>query len=291
MVHSGCTILCVVTRLTVHNHDRDVAGLRYVYPVVSRRAGGVSVGVNLNPNNACNWQCVYCQVPDLVRGSAPEIDIEQVAAELDGFLAELRDGDYLERHVDPDMRKVVDVALSGNGESTTARPFDRIVARILEVIGARAPGLNVVLITNGSMMQRDEVQRGVAAIGNAGGETWFKLDAGTPAMRSTINGAPSSDEAVRRNLRACAARCRTRIQTCSIAIDGAPLSAEERAAYVRLLKSELDAGTAVDDVLLYGMARPSLRPEADRLSRVDARELEAFAAEIRDAGLEVVVRS
>ncbi len=59
-------------KLSPGNHDRDVAGLTYVYPVVSRRAGGVSVGINLSPDNACNWQCVYCQVPDLVRGKAPE---------------------------------------------------------------------------------------------------------------------------------------------------------------------------------------------------------------------------
>ena len=59
-------------RLTVTDHSRDSAGMTYVYPVVSRRAGGVSVGINLNPNNACNWACVYCQVPDLARGTAPE---------------------------------------------------------------------------------------------------------------------------------------------------------------------------------------------------------------------------
>ncbi|MCZ7653212.1 MAG: hypothetical protein M5R42_01445 [Rhodocyclaceae bacterium] len=33
-------------------HSRDSAGLTYVYPVVSRRAGGVSIGINPNPNNA-----------------------------------------------------------------------------------------------------------------------------------------------------------------------------------------------------------------------------------------------
>ena len=69
----------MTTRLTVTDHDRDVAGLTYVYPVVSRRAGGVSVGINLNPNNACNWRCVYCQVPDLVRGAAPVIDVVPTA--------------------------------------------------------------------------------------------------------------------------------------------------------------------------------------------------------------------
>ena len=44
--------------LAINDHRRDSAGLRYVYPVISRRAGGVSVGINLNPNNACNWACL-----------------------------------------------------------------------------------------------------------------------------------------------------------------------------------------------------------------------------------------
>jgi wyosine [tRNA(Phe)-imidazoG37] synthetase (radical SAM superfamily) len=60
-----------------------------VYPVVSRRAGGVSVGINLNPNNKCNWRCIYCQVPNLARGNAPKIDVAQLRAELTGFLREI----------------------------------------------------------------------------------------------------------------------------------------------------------------------------------------------------------
>ena len=51
----------IAVPLTVDDHRRDSAGMRYVYPVLSRRARGVSIGINLNPNNACNWRCVYCQ--------------------------------------------------------------------------------------------------------------------------------------------------------------------------------------------------------------------------------------
>ena len=37
--------------LTTDDHDRGAAGLRWVYPVISQRSGGCSVGVNLNPNH------------------------------------------------------------------------------------------------------------------------------------------------------------------------------------------------------------------------------------------------
>ena len=83
-------------RLSTKIHDRDVAGLTYVYPVVSRRAGGVSIGVNLNTNDACNWRCAYCQVPGLVRGAAPEIDLGRVDSELREFLGAIVDGNYME---------------------------------------------------------------------------------------------------------------------------------------------------------------------------------------------------
>jgi wyosine [tRNA(Phe)-imidazoG37] synthetase (radical SAM superfamily) len=93
-------------RLTTRVHDRDVAGLTYVYPVVSRRARGVSLGINLNTNNACNWRCVYCQVPGLTLGKAPEVDVELMARELEAMLRALLEGDYMERHVPENARRL-----------------------------------------------------------------------------------------------------------------------------------------------------------------------------------------
>ena len=53
------------------SHPREFEENRYVYAVLSRRAGGVSIGVNLNPDKRCNFRCVYCQVPNLSRGTPP----------------------------------------------------------------------------------------------------------------------------------------------------------------------------------------------------------------------------
>ena len=43
-------------------HDRHFRDSKYVYPVLSRRSQGISVGINLNPDRRCNFDCVYCQV-------------------------------------------------------------------------------------------------------------------------------------------------------------------------------------------------------------------------------------
>ena len=119
--------------LSVSDHNRSFISMTYVYPVVSRRAGGVSVGINLNPNNACNWHCAYCQVPGLVRGAAPEIDLAQLEGELRQFLGELLHGSFMAEHVPPEAQVIRDIAFSGNGEPTSSKAFATIVERVVAI--------------------------------------------------------------------------------------------------------------------------------------------------------------
>lgn len=275
--------------LSIRNHDRDLAGLTYVYPVLSRRAGGVSVGINLNPNNACNWHCVYCQVPNLVRGRAPQIDLAQLEAELAGFLDALVHGDYLQQHVPEGLRSVRDIAFSGNGEPTSAAEFPaavEIAVRLREQFGfGREVPLR--LITNGSLMGQTAVREGVRLLGEAGGEVWFKLDAGSRAGTRRINGVALDPDAVARRLQASAARCTTWVQTCMFRWDGAGPSDDDIRSYLNVLET---AGCdRLAGVLLYGIARPSMQPEAPRLSPLSEAELEAIAERIRKKGLTVRV--
>ncbi|MCX8016944.1 MAG: radical SAM protein [Rhodocyclaceae bacterium] len=253
--------------------------MTYVYPVVSRRAGGVSVGINLNPNHACNWRCIYCQVPDLKRGGPPPIDLAQLAAELRQMLAQLFRGDYLERHAPPEARRVVDVAFSGDGEPTSAKEFPAAVELVGRIIGefglADPPRLR--LITNGSLLERTEVQRGIAALGTQQGEVWFKVDAVGPAAMRRINGVGYRPDTVQRRLLRCASLCSTWVQTCLFACDGQLPAEAELEAYLAFLKA--CAGQLVG-VHLYGLARPSQQPEAPRLTALPAAWLEQFAARI-----------
>jgi len=275
--------------LDVRNHDRDLAGMTYVYPVLSRRAGGVSVGINLNPNNACNWRCAYCQVPNLVRGRAPAIDLGRLEAELSGFLHALVHGDYLERHVPEGLRVVRDVAFSGNGEPTSAVEFPQVIAlvRRLRDEFALGPEVPLRLITNGSLMAQARVREAVRALGEAGGELWFKVDAGTKASIERINDVLLDPSTVARNLKASAALCPTWVQTCMFRWDGVSPTDDDIDAYLDLLDA---AGVErLAGVLLYGIARPSLQPEAVRLSPLTGAELEAIAAKVRKKGLTVRV--
>jgi wyosine [tRNA(Phe)-imidazoG37] synthetase (radical SAM superfamily) len=276
-------------RLSVADHSRDSAGMTYVYPVISRRAGGVSVGINLNPNNACNWRCIYCQVPDLKHGGPPPIDLDLLEAELREMLAQLYEGDFLERHAPPEARKVVDIAFSGNGEPTTATEFTEAVERVCRCIDAQVPDKPPILrlITNGSMLGRATVRRGIAMIGARAGEVWFKVDAGDAVTMRRINGIALQPATVLRRLRQCGELCTTWVQTCLFALDGKPPTAIELEAYRVLL---LQARSSIAGVHLYGLARPSMQAEASRLSSLSADLLEEQATRIRaETGLTVQV--
>jgi len=276
-------------RLSTTTHDRDSAGLLYVYPVVSRRAGGVSVGINLNPNNACNWRCVYCQVPGLVRGAAPPIDLARLEAELAQFLDSVVHGEWMKQRVPEGSRVLNDVAFSGNGEPTSSRQFPEAVAVVGRVLRRfdLAGKIELVLITNGSLVHQPHVQAGLAAMRDLGGVVWFKLDSATEAGIARLNDVRIGIERVRQNLELSARLCPTWIQTLVLAIDGAPPDEAEVEAYLAFLRALVRDRVPVRGVLLYGLARPSHQAEAPRLSPLPRERMEALAARIEQAGLPV----
>jgi hypothetical protein len=280
-----------VPLLNTADHDRDSANLRYVYPVVSRRAGGVSVGINLNTDNACNWRCLYCQVPDLTRGAAPPVNLALLESELRGFLNELLHGDFMRLRVPEGMRRINDIALSGNGEPTSAAEFAEVVDLVARV--RRESGLSedvkTVLITNGSLLYREEVRRGLRELARINGEVWFKLDRASEAGMAQFNDTRTSLDKVRANLTAAISACPTWLQTCWFALDGAPPSTRDEEDYLEFVEGLLREGHRPQGVLLYGLARPSLQPEAARLSNLPEDAMQRFADRIRGLGLEVRV--
>lgn len=282
----------MASTLTVSDHNRDAAGLKYVYPVFSRRAGGLSIGINFNPNNACNWRCIYCQVPDLKVGAAPEMDFQLLEQELRFFLDDVLKGNFYQRfHVDEDKRMIKDIAISGNGEPTSLKDFDKAVALIGEIATEAGilPQSNFVLITNGSLVQRPGVQAGLNKLKEYGGEVWFKLDSATEEGRALINNAGQSCQASVENLLLAARLCPTKLQTCLVDYDKQGLSKKEKDAFLDLLRSIKTKGCVLKGVMLYTIARPSLQPEAGRLERLPVEMMNAFADEIRLLGFDVLV--
>jgi len=281
-----------VSKLTTTNHCSDIVGLKYVYPVISRRMGGLSIGINFNTNNACNWRCIYCQIPDLKIGAAPEMDFKLLEEELRYFLDNVLKGDFYERfQVDEDKRVIKDIAIAGNGEPTSLKEF----AKAVDLIGKIAteagvfPGSHYVLITNGSLVHQSKVQAGLTVLKSYGGEVWFKVDSATEEGRALINNSAQSSKASFENLMISAKLCTTKLQTCLVDVDKQGFSDKEKQAYLALLGDIKKSGCDLQQVMLYTIARPSMQPEASRLAPLPAETLNAFADEIRLLGFDVAV--
>jgi wyosine [tRNA(Phe)-imidazoG37] synthetase (radical SAM superfamily) len=284
-------VIVAKRRLSTVDHAADVVGMTYVYPVVSRRAGGVSLGINLNPNNACNWRCGYCQVQDLVLGAGPAIELGRLEEELRAMLDDIVNGDFLGRSAPEGARVLKDVAFAGNGEPTTCPDFAgavQVVERVLGEVGLRGK-IPVVLISNGSQVKKPEVIEGLRRLADLHGEVWFKLDAATAEGMERINQSRGDPAAHLAKLRSAAALCPTWIQTCLVAWDGQPPSEAEQAAYLAAVRGLAEDRVPLRGVLLYTMARLSKQPDAARVSALPAEWLRAFGAEIEAAGLPVKV--
>ncbi len=281
----------MTSSLTIQDHSRDVAGLTYIYPVLSRRAGGLSIGVNLNTNNACNWRCIYCQVPGLVKGAAPEINLGLLETELRFFLDLVLSGKFYQQfQVEESQRVIKDIAISGNGEPTSAKDFARITKLIGEIATEKKllPKIKLVLITNGSLIHQERVQQGLKQWHGFGGEVWFKLDSATEAGRKRLNNTSITNARVLENIITCARMCVTKIQTCLLDDNNKGLTEEEQQAFIRLMQ-EVKVKASVKEIMLYTLARPSYQPEAKQIKPLPLKVMDDFAERIRTLGMIVHV--
>ena len=274
--------------LIIHDHSRELSGLKYIYSVISRRAGGLSIGVNLNINNACNWQCIYCEIPNLTRGSPPPIELNVLEDELRFFLHEIIHGDYMEKNVAIEDRHLKDIAFSGNGEPTSAEEFPQvilIVKKILEEFNLLHK-IKIRLITNGSLMHKESVLEGIQVLAKMNGEVWFKVDAGLEESTKVINQVNVKPQQAIDRLKRCSEICPTFVQTCIFTIDNKEPNNKEIDAYIKLIDS---AKKSIKGVHLYGIARPSMQPEAYRLGRVNINVLKNIADQLHNNGIESTV--
>jgi len=280
-----------MTQLTVKNHNRNVAGLTYIYPVISRRSGGLSLGINFNTNNACNWRCVYCQVPNLSLGAAPELDFELLETELTFFLQDVLHGDFYDRfEMEPELRVIKDIAISGNGEPTSVKGFAKVIELIIRVTEqAKIPDpFQYVLITNGSLIHHSDVQDGLKLFNQYNGQVWFKLDSATDKGRDLTNHSALSLQKHTENLLISARLCSTWVQTCMLQFESGQglVNATEQEAYLALLQ-QVSQQVSLQGVMLYSLARESLQPEANMITSVTEQQLNDFTQRVRQLGLTV----
>jgi len=274
--------------LSIQDHSRELSGLKYIYSVVSRRAGGLSIGINLNVNNACNWQCIYCEIPNLTRGSPPPIELDVLENELRLFLHDIIHGDYMERNVAIEDRHLKDIAFSGNGEPTSAAEFPQVILIVKKILQEfdLLHKIKIRLITNGSLMHEASVLKSIEMLEEINGEVWFKVDAATEETIKTVNQVNLKPNQILERLLNTANICPTFVQTCIFMINGKSPDDKDIDAYIELINK---AKKIIKGVHLYGLARPSLQPRAKDLGRISEEELQSIAKKLLDLNIPTTV--
>jgi wyosine [tRNA(Phe)-imidazoG37] synthetase (radical SAM superfamily) len=261
--------------LPVHrDHRRAFAENRYVYAVVSRRSKGVSLGINLNPDKVCNFDCVYCQVDRTTAPVVRTVDEQRLLEELDDLLDLVTSGELFENErfhsTPPALRRLNDIAFSGDGEPTTYPRFLEIVRAVAE--RKRQRGLNdvkLVLISNATMFQRPQVREALAVLDENNGEIWAKLEAGTEAYYHQIDRTTIPYRHVLDNITAAAQVRPIVIQALFLRIHDNPPTPEELEAFCDRLNEIVQAGGRIKLVQVYTVARMPAESYVDALSAAE----------------------
>ena len=264
--------------LTITDHNRKTFKGKYIYPVVSRRAGGLSLGINLNTNNACNWQCIYCEVPDLVRGKPDSINLKELEVELDYWLDQIINQSFLNQYTQ-NKTEFKDIAFSGNGEPTASKQFKDVIKILIKKINEYklTKKIKIRLITNGSNMINPNVKEALSLMNNFSREVWFKIDQINEEDVKTINQVNLSKATVKRNLEAALDSSPTVIQTCLFRLNNKLPSKESLDAYIDFLKTY---EKKIKGIHLYSLARLSEQSSDYELTRLTEPELESIANKI-----------
>jgi wyosine [tRNA(Phe)-imidazoG37] synthetase (radical SAM superfamily) len=287
------------TLLPVRGPARNYFGNRFIYAVISQRARGLSIGVNLNPDKFCNFDCVYCEVDRRPIPPNTALDLDVLTSELEQMLSRAYTGKMRElpgyAYVPDELLQVKEVALSGDGEPTLCPQFAEVVEAVVHVRAQRAfPFFKLVLITNATGLHLTQVQQGLKLLTRED-EIWAKLDAGTQASFEQINRPKNSPlncpqvtlSQVIENILTVAKERPVVIQSLFPLIDGQGPTPNEIEEYAQRLKQLKEAGAQIPLVQIYSAHRPAARVNCGHLP---LRTLSQIAQCVRQvAGLKAEV--
>jgi wyosine [tRNA(Phe)-imidazoG37] synthetase (radical SAM superfamily) len=264
--------------LVQRDHRRSFQENLYVYAVVSRRSKGVSIGLNLNPDKVCNFDCIYCQVDRKTAPVVRDVDMGRLRQELEDMLDLVTTGDLFQmerfRDTPPALRRLNDIAFSGDGEPTTFPEFLETVQMAAEIKERRQLcEVKLVLITNATMFHKPQVQKGLALLRANNGEIWAKLEAGTEAYYQQIDRTTIPFQRVLENITAEARRGPLVIQAMFLRMHDQPPSAAELVEFCDRLNEITRAGGQIKLVQVYTVARVPAEDYVSPLTRVEVDQI------------------
>jgi len=269
----------------IADHRRQWRSCRYVYPVISRRARGLSIGVNINPDKGCTFGCVYCQIDRTTSRGLSDVHLAILHDELHLAIEEADCGRLWTepgfRTTPQSLRRINDIAFSGDGEPTCTKEFDLAVETAAKArVDCGREDIKLVVITNSTRLSSRQFQRALPILDANNGEIWAKLDAGTEEHFRRVNrpvGEITLDGIVA-DITQIAQDRDVVIQTLMFRTDGCDPPDEEIEAYCGRLREIRDAGGRISLVQLHTIAR---KPVVDSVSALPDDRLDALAETIR----------
>lgn len=264
MSGKACTVDCPVLDrpqiATAFGCPRDFLDNRFVYTVISPRARGLSIGVNMNPDKHCNFDCIYCEVNRNEIASERDLDVAVMASELQKTLLLVQSGQIRERcayhNVSNELLQLRHVALSGDGEPTLCPKFAEAVEAVVHVRARKSFAFfKLVLITNGSGLDLPAVQQSLKYF-TSEDEVWIKLDAGTQEYMDKINHSEVPLEKVLSNILLVAHQRPVVIQSLFVQANEEEPPASEIDEYINRLVELKNAGARILMVQIYSATRP-----------------------------------
>ena len=273
-----------LVRETAFDRPRDFLGNRFVYAVISPRAHGLSLGVNMNPDQKCDFDCVYCEVDRRTAPRELSLDVDAMGDELRRTLTFVHQGRLRERPtyqaLPDELLQLRHVALSGDGEPTLTPNFTEAVQTVVRVRALGGyPFFKIVLITNATGLDRPQVQEGLKYLTKSD-EIWMKLDGGTQAFLNKVNRGSVSLEKVLKHILSLARMRPIVIQSLFPAINGEEPPLEEIEQYAKRLKELKADGAQISLVQIYSAARPMSHAECGHLP---LKTLSQIAQTVRQA--------
>jgi wyosine [tRNA(Phe)-imidazoG37] synthetase (radical SAM superfamily) len=248
---------------------REWLGNRFVYAVVSPRAYGLSIGVNMNPDKQCKFGCEYCEVDRLVPPLTKKLDVDVMTGELQRTLALADSGELRKflayQNTPSGLLDLRHVALSGDGEPTFCPNFLEAVHAVIHVRArGRFPFFKIVLITNAAGLDLRKVQDCLKLFTQQD-EIWAKLDAGTQAYMNKVNRPACSLEKILSNILTTARQRPVIIQSLFPLLNDEEPPAGEIEEYARRLNELKKAGAQIPLVQIYSATRPTAQSKCGHL--------------------------
>jgi wyosine [tRNA(Phe)-imidazoG37] synthetase (radical SAM superfamily) len=276
---------------TAFGYARNFLDSRFVYVVVSPRAHGLAVGVNMNPDKRCNFDCVYCEVNRDVPPRDQYLDVPVMVQELQETMQFALDGKLRElpnfQTLPDELLQLRHVVLSGDGEPTLCPNFCEAVQALvhLRALG-QFPFFKLVLVTNATGLDLPNVQLGLQSL-NPKDEIWAKLDGGSEEYIAKIDRPQVPLEKVLANILLVGQQRPIVIQSLFPRFTQEEPSAEEIDHFVRRLQDLQKGGARISLVQVYSAMRPTMHPDCEHLS---LKSLSKIAQTVRLAtGLRVEV--